>query len=421
MEPTRPQPCITCEENASKGRGALSATYHEKESKSLLIKRKVTDSWFLSRYSGNIYRGCEHGCIYCDGRAEKYYVPGNFARDISVKTNAVDLLEKELKRIKEPGFFFLGGGVCDAYQPAEKKYELARGVLELISAANLSVHVLTKSTLVERDLDLLQAINSSARSVLSFSIQTLDDDLRRRFEPRSAPIEARFELLETAKKLGLGTGIFAMPVLPGLSDQPVAIDRLVERAERAGVDFVAFGGMTLRPGRQKDGYFSVIREHHGDLLWGYERIYRDDLASGRADSRYYDRVDSRFLESLQRHQLPARMPRRLFTGMLPVYTEAAVLLEHEEHEQHRRGRSGGGLSRAGFAIQEWARKIVSKRGRRKDFDYRDVEGEFQRMVDDGSLLEVSGMNREALSVIRDLFDGSTATDGNGGDQEDRAL
>jgi DNA repair photolyase len=119
------------------------ATYHEVEARSITRVPGTADPWFLGRYGMNLYRGCEHGCVYCDGRAEKYHVSGDFARQITVKRNTVEVLDRELSRIREPGFVMLGGGVCDAYQPAELSYRLARGVLELALKHKLPVHVLS--------------------------------------------------------------------------------------------------------------------------------------------------------------------------------------------------------------------------------------------------------------------------------------
>ena len=158
---------------------------HEIDAKTVTRTTGVTDPWFLGRFGMNLYRGCEHACRYCDGRAERYRVEGDFARDIQVKRNAVAVLERELSRIREPGFVFVGGGVSDAYQPAEEVYGLARGALEVSLARGLPVHVLTKSTLVARDLDLLQAVRDEAGvAILSMSIQTVDDDLRARARRR---------------------------------------------------------------------------------------------------------------------------------------------------------------------------------------------------------------------------------------------
>jgi len=374
--------------------------YREQHAKTITRLRGTVDPWFIGRYGMNLYRGCEHGCIYCDGRAERYYVPGDFSRDITVKRNAVQVLARELTRIKEPGFVFLGGGVCDAYQPAEEHFRLARGVLELARDHRLPVQVLTKAALVERDLDLLTAINDQTRAILSFSIQTLDDDLRQRFEPGAAPIAERLRLLAAAKERGLGTGVMAMPVLPGLSDQPGHVDELVGRAAAIGVDFVLGGGLTLRPGVQKDTYFAVLTEHHPDLVEGYRRAYSRDHASGVPDHRYLARVDKRFAAALARHKLPGRPPRRLFQGLMPLYAEVGVLLEHREFERHQAGTLGGGLGRAGRAIQGWARQEFTKRGRRKAFDSTVLDGELRAMVDGGTLQQLPGVTAEAAALVR---------------------
>ena len=298
-------------DGSSSGAGA-GCTYHELEAKSITRIPGIADPWFLARYGMNLYRGCEHGCLYCDGRAERYYVQGDFARDIRVKKNAVELLTNELRRVREPGFVFLGGGVCDAYQPAEAHYKLARGALEQALQNRLPVHILTKSSLVERDFDLLQAIQTETGAILSFSIQTLDDEVRKRFEPLASPIERRWEVLAKAKHLGLATGVMAMPVLPGISDQAEAIDRLVAKARSVEVDFVCFGGLTLRPGTQQETYLKVIQEHYPEHIEGYQRVYRDGARSGAGDGRYYERIQRCFFDAIDRDGLFGRVPRRLF-------------------------------------------------------------------------------------------------------------
>jgi DNA repair photolyase len=377
-------------------------SYREQDAKTITRLRGMVDPWFLCRYGMNLYRGCEHGCAYCDGRAERYYVPGDFGRDITVKRNAVAVLDRELSRLKEPGFMFLGGGVCDAYQPAERRYRLARGVLELAKKYQLPVHVLTKASLVERDFDLLAEINAQTRVILSFSIQTLDDELRARFEPAAASVTERLTLLSAAKELGMGVGVMAMPVLPGLSDQPETIDRLVGTMADLGADFVCGGGLTLRPGTQKETYFAVLRAHHAELVPGYERAYRSNRASGVPDPRYLARVDARFAAALGRHGLPGRPPRRLFTGLMPLYAEAAVLLEHRDFELQQAGAPGGRLGQSGHAIQHWARQSFAKRGRRKTFNGTILEAEFRAMVAADTLHELPGVTPAAATVVRDL-------------------
>lgn len=350
--------------------------YRETDAKTITQLRGHVDPWFLGRYGMNLYRGCEHGCIYCDGRAERYYVEGDFARDIVVKRNAGELFAREIARRKEPGFVLTGGGVCDAYQPAERTYGLSRRVLEVVLEQGLPVHVITKSALVERDFDLLVRIQAQAQVILSFSLQTVDESVRKEVEPGAASVAERLRLMRRGKELGFAVGAMAMPVLPGLSDRQEAIDALVRSVVEAGADFVVCGGLTLRPGIQKQTYLSYVREHHRELLAGYERVYGVPRASGAPDFRYVQRVDERFRRALRRQGLPSRVPRRFFRGRMPIYAEVAVLLEHEDAGRRLAEEPELGLGRAGWAIQKWAASRISALGRRRGFDYTEVEGEF---------------------------------------------
>ncbi|HEY3358676.1 MAG TPA: radical SAM protein [Polyangia bacterium] len=298
--------------------GVVNAAYHEVLAKSITRRAGTTDPWFLGRYGMNLYRGCEHGCLYCDGRAERYHVAGDFARDIQVKRNAPALLAQELAGRREPGFVLLGGGVSDSYQPAEARFGLARGVLEVCLAQGLPVHVLTKSALVERDLDLLAAINARARAILSFSIATVDEALRARFEPGAAPIATRFALIARAKARGLAAGVMGMPLLPGLADQPAQVAALVQQAREAGADFVCLGGLTLRPGVQAETYRAALAEAHPDLVPGYDRLYRAAARSGAPEPRYLDRLEARGAAARRAADLPGRVPWPIFRGLLPL-------------------------------------------------------------------------------------------------------
>jgi DNA repair photolyase len=364
--------------------------YHEVEAKSLLRRSVVVDPWFLGRFGSNLYRGCEHGCLYCDGRAERYYVSGSFDRDIQIKSNALALAARELSKLREPGFLFIGGGVCDAYQAAEARFGLARGLLELCLDRRIPVHVLTKSALVERDLDLLAAIHREARAVLSFSIALTDERHRQVFEPGAASLDERWRILQKAHQMGLHTGVMAMPLLPGLSDQPQPVNTLIARAVEIGVDYMCMGGLTLRPGNQKQGFFAVLAREFPDLVPGYQKLYCEERSSGLPDSRYLERLDGRTRTALQKHQLPGRMPRRLFHGLVPLYTELAVLLEHRGFERGEPGGGRGSLARAGWAIGDWARARMARQ-RGKDA-FRLVESELAFLVRSRRLQEIPNLD-----------------------------
>src|SRR5512136_710226 len=170
----------------------------EIEAKSILRKHKKIDSWFVSRYGMNLYRGCMHNCSYCDGRAEGYYVEGEFGSDVSVKINAIEVLRHELdpKRKRtpfKPGYILVGGGVGDSYQPIEEKYELTHKTLALLYEKKLPIHILTKSTLVKRDIDIIEKINETNKAIVSFSFSSTDEKISKIFEPNVPSPNQRLE------------------------------------------------------------------------------------------------------------------------------------------------------------------------------------------------------------------------------------
>jgi len=387
---------------------SVPVRYHEVSAKSILRRSVVVDPWFLGRFGSNLYRGCEHGCSYCDGRAERYYVSGDFARDIQVKRNALALARTELARILEPGFLFIGGGVCDAYQPAEARYGLALGLLELCREQRRPVHVLTKSALVERDLALLAAINADTRAILSFSIGTADERHREVFEPGAAPLAERWRLLAAARTLGIRTGVMAMPILPGLSDSEQAVDDLVAQAKQVGAEFVCYGGLTLRPGAQKEGFFAVLARSYPELVSGYHKLYSAERASGIPDLRYFERLDQRCRGALAHHGMPGRMPRRIFTRLVPSYTELSVLLEHRGFERGEPGGGSGTLARAGVAIAQWARARLARQRSKQAF--RLVESELDMLMRSRQLAEIPGLAPAVFADVEACYALSIAPD-----------
>ncbi len=391
--------------------------YTEVQARTITRLSGVVDPWFLGRYGMNLYRGCEHGCAYCDGRAERYRVQGQFDREITVKTNAKDVFAGELQRRKEPGFIMLGGGVCDAWQPAEAHYQLARSILELALAHNLPVLALTKSALIERDLDLLAAINERSRALLCFSIQTTDEDIRTHFEPGAAPLAERWRLLAAARERGIPTGVMAMPTLPGISDSEEAVESLVATAAEHGVAFILCSGLTLRPGVQRERYLAAVADYDAELLPGYEWIYATLRRSGRGDGRYQQRLARRFRAALARHNLPGRIPHHLFAGLMPIYSEVSVLLEHHAWQAAAEGRSSRSLQAAGWGIQRWARCRVSEQGRRRDFSYRSVEDAFLQIAVEDDWSRIEGVDERAAEAIRDLMPRVQAARGDQGPQQ----
>ena len=251
----------------------------EIEAKSILRKYKKIDSWFISRYGMNLYRGCTHNCVYCDGRAEGFYVEGEFGEDVVVKTNAIEILRRELdpkrKRVALKKCYTMpGGGVGDSYGPAEKRYQLTQKALQLIYEYNFPVHILTKSTLVKRDVDLLKKINEQNRAIVSCSFSSIDEKISAIFEPGVPTPTERLETLAFFKKEGIACGMFLLPVIPFITDTPQLMEQAISKATEVGLDFIIFGGMTLKDGRQKDYFFTTIKKYYPKLLTEYQNIYK---------------------------------------------------------------------------------------------------------------------------------------------------
>src|SRR5512136_395368 len=186
----------------------------EIQAKVLLSSSKHPDPWFGIRYTMNLYRGCQHQCIYCDSRSECYQIE-EFS-DILVKANAIEVLRKELahKRIKGT----IGtGSMNDPYMPLEAERRLTRQALEVIAEFRFPVHVITKSDLVLRDMDLLKEI-SRVYAAVTFTITTYDDGLSKMLEPGAPVSSRRLAAMQTLSAAGILTGVALMPVLPFIED-----------------------------------------------------------------------------------------------------------------------------------------------------------------------------------------------------------
>ena len=322
--------------------------------KSILRKQKKIDSWFITRYGMNLYRGCTHNCAYCDGRYEGYYLEGTFGCDLEVKVNAPDILRKELdpkrkRKPLKPGFFVLGGGVSDSYQPAEKTYQLARQCLELFLRYQLPVHILTKSTLVERDFDLLLNIHDVSRAILSVSLSTVNPAVSSRFEPGVPSPSLRLRMIEKVRALGIPAGVFLMPVLPGISDSEEEIASSVRSIKDAGANFIIFGGLTLKGGAQEKHFSETVREWRSDLADLYRSLYAGRNRWGNAESSYYDEINERFAQSAAKYGIAKRIPLSLFQNMLPMRDRIIVLLEHLDY-LCRLHREQSGFGRAAYTL-----------------------------------------------------------------------
>ena len=211
-------------------------------------------------YNMNIYRGCQHQCIYCDSRSNCYQIE-NFA-DILIKENAIDLLKQELpaKRKKQT----IGtGSMNDPYMPIEKELGLTRQALELVYRYQFPLHIITKSNMVIRDLDILRKI-SKVYAAVSFTITTNDDNISRKIEPGAPVSSERFEAMKVLSAAGIYTGIIISPVLPWITDTVDNLNELLYHAQQVGAKYaLMWPGLTQRHGQREWFYDKLDREFPG--------------------------------------------------------------------------------------------------------------------------------------------------------------
>lgn len=207
----------------------------------------------------NIYRGCSHGCVYCDSRSKCYHFTHDF-EDIEVKQNAPELLEEALRK-KRKRCVIGTGSMCDPYIPIEKELCLTRRCLEIIDRYSFGAAVLTKSDLVLRDLDLLSSINKKAKAVVQMTITTAGDELCKILEPGVCPTSRRVQVLRECKERGIPTVVWLSPLLPFINDTQENIDAIFESCAEAGVKAIlCFGiGLTLREGNREYFYAALER------------------------------------------------------------------------------------------------------------------------------------------------------------------
>jgi len=358
----------------------------EVNAKSILRTQNKIESWFMSYYGMNLYRGCSHNCVYCDGRAEKYQVDGEFGEDVVVKVNAVDVLRRELsskikRRSIKPGYILLGGGVGDSYQPIEEKYKLTRKTLEFLAEYNFPIHVLTKSTLVKRDFDLLKKINDKKRVIVSFSFSSADDNISKIFEPGVPPPSERLETMRFFKENGITVGMFLMPVIPFITDKTDVLHDTIMKANDVGVDFIIFGGMTLKDGKQKDYFFKTLQRNYPELVVDYHNIYKGDKW-GNAVGEYYESINQMFYAITKEYRIPRRIPPSLYNDILSENDRVVVILEHLDYLLKLQGkRSSYGY--AAYSISKLKQPLSSMK-----YD----------------LQSITGVGKVTENIIREILD-----------------
>jgi DNA repair photolyase len=276
----RDQPALFAEEEFTArhvGRGEFRGMEFLHVNARSVINEVPRASRLPFRYTVNVYRGCSHACTYCFARPTHEYLGFNsgedFERRIVVKINAVERLRAELAARRWAGHHIAMGTNTDPYQRCEGKYHLTQGVVRVLAEARNPFSILTKSTLILRDLDLLVDATRRTDVTVNLSVGTLDDDVWRRTEPGTPPPRRRVEAVRRLNAAGVSCGVLVAPILPGLSDRADQIEEVVTACVDAGATAISAVALHLRPG-VREHYLSWLRTARPDLVDEMRRRYR---------------------------------------------------------------------------------------------------------------------------------------------------
>lgn len=274
----------------------------EIHAKVLLAHLRQPDDWFGLKYNMNLYRGCQHQCIYCDSRSECYRIE-NF-KDVLVKVNAIELLRRELSSKRVKGAVGTGS-MHDPYMPAEARFNLTGQALEVLAEFGFPVHINTKSDLILKDLDTLCRINRVHASVC-FSITTADDGLARKLEPGASSVSDRFKAMRVLAARGIPVGVAMMPILPFIEDNEENIVHIVEKTHAHGGTFIIPSfGMSLRD-RQRAYYYAQLDRLFPGLSSKYERRFGNQY---HCPANNADRLAKVFNEQCAQYGIATRVKR----------------------------------------------------------------------------------------------------------------
>ena len=303
--------------------------YFTLPSKSLLnrcvSKRQMPFEWTI-----NPYRGCEFGCRYCYARYTHEFMEMRdgmeFEQKIYVKQHAADLLRHELRRVKPDESIALGTAT-DPYQPAERRYEVTRGILEEFARhRGFELGIVTKSNLIVRDLDVLQEVAKANRLSIHVTVTTLDVDLARILEPRAPRPDLRIDAVRLLAEAGLRVGVSCCPVVPGITDQPKDLEDVIHAAADAGADYVFANPLFLKP-CSAAVFLPFLEQNFPHLADNYRQRYQDRAFVPPAYSKRLSELIARLREKYkltrahrrERSSFATKWPSQAFDEQLNLF------------------------------------------------------------------------------------------------------
>lgn len=285
-------------------------TFHEVFARSAL-NRVPGESSMPFSWTINPYRGCSHACVYCFARGSHRYLDLDTGKDfdsqIIVKVNVAEVLKRELSRPTWAREYVALGTNTDPYQRAEGRYRLMPGIIDALSQSGTPLSILTKGTLLRRDLPQLAEARERSGVSLAMSIAVGDPELQQAIEPGTPTTRARLDTIAAASEAGFACDVFLMPVLPHLTDSVSQLSRLLRDIRDAGARGVVYGPLHLRT-HVKPWFFAWLETHHPDLLPLYKKLYPG--SASRAPQSYRLELAGRIRPLISRYGLE-RAPRRI--------------------------------------------------------------------------------------------------------------
>ena len=283
-----------------------------------LLSRVSHSEWFGADYNMNLYRGCCHGCIYCDSRSECYHVE-QFDR-VRVKRNAVALLRRELAAKRACGVISIGA-MSDSYNPFERELCVTRAALDAIAEAGFGISLDTKSALAARDADLFRRIRDGHSAIVKLTVTSASDALSRLLEPHVSPSSERFAALRALAGAGIYCGVLLMPILPFITDSEENIREIIRKTAEAGGKFVfAMYGVTLRT-NQRQYFFDHLDEAFPGLRSRYQRTYGNAYYCPAPN---HERLKSLLQSECRAHGLLWRMPDIIKACQTPRHEQLSL-------------------------------------------------------------------------------------------------
>ena len=262
----------------------------QQQARSIISRNQSPDIGF--EQSINPYQGCEHGCVYCYARPTHAYLglsPGlDFETQVFAKTNAADLLQKELAR---PGYrpaLIVVGSNTDPYQPAERKWGITRAVLEVLEQSRLPVGIITKNALVTRDLDILSRMAARGLVQVNVSVTTLDNHLARKLDPRASAPASRLQAMQTLAQAGIPVAVFTSPIIPAIND--VELERILQAAAQAGARYASYVLLRL-PLEVRDLFVQWLEQHFPQRAAHVMHRIQEMRGGKDSDSRFGHRMN----------------------------------------------------------------------------------------------------------------------------------